>query len=280
MRMPAASALLTLAILSAMPAGATGRLRIATEGAFPPWNAVTPTGELVGFEIDLANDLCRRMEADCDIIAQAWEGILPGLQQHRYDAIMAGMAITTARLEKVDFAGPYASEPTVFAAPQNSILLSKGLSLARIDLTTITPTAETTIAELGKALAGKAVGVQVSTIQAALLEKHFPGVDLRTYGKLDEAALDLATGRLDAVLGSRSAVSALALTDGEQGPVPFGPEFTRGVLGRGVGIAVRKGEVDTKARFTAAIDGARRDGTITRLSKRWFGFDVSIPDSP
>lgn len=272
---------LTLALLvGATPALAADKLRIATEGAFPPWNAMTPAGELAGFEIDLARDLCRRMEADCEIVAQAWDGILPGLQQHRYDAIMAGMAITAARLEKVDFAGPYASEPTVFAAPRNSNLLSQGLSRARIDLTTITPTAETTIAELGKALAGKAVGAQVSTIQATLLEKHFPGIVIRTYGKLDEAALDLATGRLDAVLGSRSAVGALAVTDGDHGPIPFGPEFTRGVLGRGVGIAVRKGDADTKARFTAAIDGARRDGTITRLSKRWFGFDVSIPNTP
>lgn len=269
---------LTLAfLLGATTTLAAEKLRIATEGAFPPWNAMTPTGELVGFEIDLARDLCRRMEADCAIIAQAWEGILPGLQQHRYDAIMAGMAITDARMEKVDFAGPYASEPTVFAAPRTSILLTQGLSRARIDLTMITPATETAIAELGKALAGKAVGVQVSTIQATLLEKHFPGVEIRTYGKLDEAALDLATGRLDAVLGSRSAVGALALTEGLHTTIPFGPEFTRGVLGRGVGIAVRKGDVDTKARFTAAIDGARQDGTISHLSKRWFGFDVSIP---
>lgn len=274
-------AFLTIALLAgASPALAAGKLRIATEGAFPPWNAVMPTGELVGFEMDLARDLCRRMEADCEIVAQAWDGILPGLQQHRYDAIMAGMAITATRLEKVGFAGPYASEPTVFAAPRNSTLLTQGLSRARIDLTTITPVIETAIAELGKALAGKAVGVQVSTIQATLLEKHFPGVEIRTYGKLDEAALDLATGRLDAVLGSRSAVGALALMEGLHATIPFGPEFTRGVLGRGVGIAVRKEDLDTEARFTAAIDNARQDGTITRLSVRWFGFDVSIPDTP
>lgn len=251
------------------------RLRIATEGAFPPWNAMTPAGELVGFEIDLARDLCRRMDADCEIVAQSWDGILPGLQQGRYDAIMAGMAITDTRLAKVDFAGPYATEPTVLATLSGSPLVNLRFQVDRVDLNSAGPEEEAALALLARHITGMTIGVQVSTIQAAFAERHLPGARVREYGKLDEAALDLAAGRLDAVLGSRSAVEALRI-GADKSLTLVGPSFSRGILGRGVGIAVRKGDVRNRAAFDQAIDAAQQDGTIKALSLRWFGFDVSL----
>ncbi|WP_372393849.1 transporter substrate-binding domain-containing protein (plasmid) [Azospirillum sp. HJ39] len=267
--------IVTIATLTTpIDAGAADRLRIATEGAFPPWNAMTPAGELVGFEVDLARDLCRRMEADCEIVAQAWDGILPGLQQGRYDAIMAGMAITDARVTKVDFAGPYATEPTVLATRAESPLRDLSFQVDPVDLDNAGPATEAALAAFARGLAGMTVGVQVSTIQAAFVERHLPGIRVREYGKLDEAALDLAADRLDAVLGSRSAVNALRSADAPL--VLVGLSFTRGVLGRGVGVAVRKGDVARKTAFDDAIAAAQRDGTVQTLSIRWFGFDVSI----
>lgn len=272
-----AAAITILAALAApMDANAADRIRIATEGAFPPWNAMTPASELIGFEIDLARDLCRRMDADCEIVAQAWEGILPGLQQGQYDAIMAGMAITDARLAKVDFTGPYATEPTVLAALPRSPLLALRFPVDRVDLDDIGASGAAALAEMKRGLAGKTVGVQVSTIQAAFAERHLPGVRVREYGKLDEAALDLAAGRLDGVFGSRSAVEALRFRNDPTSLEIIGPDFTRGVLGRGVGIAVRKGDADRKAAFDKAIGAAMSDGTIRSLSTRWFGYDVSL----
>ncbi len=81
-------------------------VKIATEGAYAPWNFTGAGGKLEGFEIDLANDLCARMKVKCEIVAQDWDGIIPALQAKKYDAIMAGMNITDKRLETICFSRP------------------------------------------------------------------------------------------------------------------------------------------------------------------------------
>ena len=74
------------------------KIRIGTEGAYPPWNAKDESGKLIGFEVELANFLCIYMKADCTIVEQDWDGMIPGLIMRKYDAIMAGMSITDERL--------------------------------------------------------------------------------------------------------------------------------------------------------------------------------------
>jgi octopine/nopaline transport system substrate-binding protein len=115
-------------------ARAQGRtIRIATEGAYAPWNFTAAGGALQGFEIDLANDLCRRMNARCTIVAQDWDGIIPGLNAGRYDAIMAGMNITDRRLEAINFSRPYAGGPHAFAVMPNSPLTALPMGGTRIN---------------------------------------------------------------------------------------------------------------------------------------------------
>src|SRR5829696_4891239 len=119
--------LTSLSLLSAMLAiGAASAqektVKIATEGAYAPWNFTGAGGKLEGFEIDLANDLCNRMKVKCEIVAQDWDGIVPALQASKYDAIMAGMNITDKRLEVMEFSVPYADTPSVFLIAKNSPL--------------------------------------------------------------------------------------------------------------------------------------------------------------
>src|ERR671921_493793 len=102
--------------------GKWSTVRIATEGAYVPWNFTGPGGKLEGFEIDLANDLCGRMKVKCEIVAQDWDGIIPALQAKKYDAIMAGMSITDKRLEVIDFSRAYANDPNGLAVPKTSDL--------------------------------------------------------------------------------------------------------------------------------------------------------------
>ncbi|MBP2233135.1 octopine/nopaline transport system substrate-binding protein [Azospirillum agricola] len=276
LRRTATALVVILPALVPLAAGAGERIRIATEGAYAPWNATDPSGALVGFEVDLARELCRRMEAECEIVAQDWDGLLPGLLQRRYDAVMAGMAITAARLERVDFAGPYASEPTAFATMRGASLQALRLPADRLDLDAAGAETAPALLALRAALAGRTVGVQVSTAQAALLERHVPGVTVRGYGKLDEAALDLAAGRVDALAGTRSAIGALDRGDGAGGLALLGPDIVGGVLGRGVGVAVRKGDAGLRARLDRAIAGAAAAGVTARLAMTWFGFDASV----
>jgi octopine/nopaline transport system substrate-binding protein len=89
--------------VSLQPVHAADKIRIATEGAYAPWNFSGPNGTLEGFEIDLANDLCKRMSRECEIVAQNWDGIIPSLTAGKYDAIMAGMSVTPKREEVIAF---------------------------------------------------------------------------------------------------------------------------------------------------------------------------------
>src|SRR5215207_8339034 len=100
-------------------------VKIATEGAYEPWNFTAPGGKLEGFEIDLANELCNRMKVKCEIVAQDWDGIIPALTAKKYDAIMAGMSITDEHKKTIDFSNPYAAGP-------NSFLVSKDSPLAKM----------------------------------------------------------------------------------------------------------------------------------------------------
>ncbi|WP_207485598.1 lysine/arginine/ornithine ABC transporter substrate-binding protein [Arenibaculum pallidiluteum] len=264
-----------LAMTASVAQAQGSKIRVATEGAYPPWNATNAAGKLEGFEIDLANELCKRLSAQCEIVAQDWDGIIPSLQAKKYDVIMAGMSVTDERKKVIDFAGPYASEPTSFAALKNSPLL-KGSFAERVTLDQVDGDEQKSIDALKAALKGKTVGVQVSTIQANMLEKHFPDVSMKTYDKIDSAGLDLVAGRIDAVLADRSAAAALAQAEGGKDITLFGPGFTGGVLGVGVGAGVRKDDAQLKANLDKAIQAATADGTIGKLSTQWFGFDISI----
>src|SRR5690242_5440940 len=97
-------------------------VRIATEGAYAPWNFTGAGGKLEGFEIDLANDLCARMKVKCEIVAQDWDGIIPALQAKKYDAIMAGMSITDERKKVINFSNAYANSPNGFLVAKDSPL--------------------------------------------------------------------------------------------------------------------------------------------------------------
>ncbi|AWJ88674.1 amino acid ABC transporter substrate-binding protein [Azospirillum baldaniorum] len=250
------------------------KIRIATEGAYAPWNATDPSGKLIGFEPDLALELCKRIKAECEIVAQDWDGMIPAIQQGKYDAIMAAMSITDEREKVIAFAGPYGTEPSMFGTMKNSPLAKATFPGERYDLSKDDPKAA--IAALADALKGKTVGVQTSTIQANFMEKLLPQVAVRTYDKLDNAGIDMAAGRVDAIFGDRSAVDAILKADAGNGMTLFGPAFARGVLGKGVGVGLRKADGDLKELFNKAIAEANQDGTITKLSTQHFGYDISI----
>ena len=248
---------------------------IATEGAYAPYNMHGPDGKLIGYEIDLAADLCKRMKVTCTFVAQDWDGIIPGLNAGKYDAIMSGMSVTPKRLEVIAFSLPYASSPTTLAVPKGSDLENLALTGKRVNLGDDAATKQA-VAELAPKLKGKAIGVQVSTIQADVLTNYFKGVvDARSYKTAEEVGLDLAAGRVDAMLASEANIKAFM--DGSDGKdtVFTGPLFTGGLLGVGSGIGLRKADGDLKAMFDDAIRAATADGTIKTLSLKWFKVDLT-----
>ena len=154
----------TLSILVAASGAAAQEktVKIATEGAYAPWNFTGAGGKLDGFEIDLANDLCKRMKVKCEIVAQDWDGIIPALQAKKYDAIMAGMTITDKRKEVINFSIPYADTPSVFLTAKNSPLAKFPGTGQAFNLGTQQAAAEKAIEDLKPLLKGKSIGVQTS----------------------------------------------------------------------------------------------------------------------
>jgi polar amino acid transport system substrate-binding protein len=229
------------------------KIRIGTEGAYPPFNFLDSAGELQGFDIDIAKALCAEMKADCEFVVQDWDGIIPALQAGKFDAIIASMSINEERKKSVDFTNKYYNTPPALAVPKDS------------DITGTTP----------EALAGKVIGAQGSTTHSTWGEAVLKDSELKFYPTADEYKLDLQNGRLDAVVDDvvvlsdwvKSEDGACCKIVGTITPVPE-------IHGIGAGIAVRKGEDQLREAFNKAIDSIRANGTYEQINKKYFDFDV------
>lgn len=226
-------------------------LRIATEGAYPPFNYVDSNNNLHGFDVDIAYALCEKMKAQCTVVAQDWDGIIPGLLAKKYDAIIASMAPSAEREQKVDFTNRYYTTTLAIAVLKDS------------DITDIN----------AQSLKDKSIGAQAGTAQAIYAEDHFvpEGTDLKLYPTAIEADSDLSNKRLDAIIHDKfpllswlekegkDCCKLLGEIDGTQSPIS---------------IAIRKNSDDLKNRFNKAIDEIRADGTYDKISKKYFNADI------
>tara|TARA_B100001250_G_scaffold146647_1_gene125581 strand:+ start:2058 stop:2888 length:831 start_codon:yes stop_codon:yes gene_type:complete len=267
------SSLVALVLISST--AIADKIKIGTEGAYPPWNAKDESGKLIGFEVELANFLCIYMEADCTIVEQDWDGMIPGLVMRKYDAIMAGMSITGERMKTINFSQGYADEVASLAVMKGSSL--EGMETPKaINLSTGGGDVKKALKTLTAALAGKTIGVQTATIHQNFLESGDVGsVKIKTYKTQDEVNLDLAAGRIDAALAAAVAFTDYAEKSGKP-VVLVGPTFSGGAFGNGVGVGIRKDDTDLLKRFNKAIDVARKNGKISELAIKWFGFDASM----
>ena len=267
--------LVSLSLSTLAFAGDWSKIRIGTEGAYPPWNNMNAAGELEGAEIDLALDLCKRMNAECEFVAQDWDGIIPALQNGKYDAIMAGMSITEERMEKIDFSIGYMTEPASLSALSNSALGTLNAP-GKLNLDDMDSEAKGLLATLQSALAGASVGVQTATIHENFLNEYMPDVTIKVYDTQQNMELDLAAGRIDAALCDKAAMETFADTPAGSGVTLIGPDLFGGSFGAGVGAGIRKSDSDLTAMFNKAIADATADGTVSRISMEWFGKDLSM----
>ena len=250
-------------------------IRIGTEGAYPPWNSKDASGNLIGFEVELAKELCAIMKHECTIVEQDWDGMIPGLIMRKFDAIMAGMSITDERMKTINFSQGYADEVASLAVMKGSDL--EGMDTPEgINLSLGGSDVKSALKTLTAALAGKTIGVQTATIHQNFLESGDVGsVKVRTYKTQDEVNLDLAAGRIDAALAAAVAFTDYAEKSGKD-VVLVGPTFSGGAFGNGVGVGIRKDDTELLKDFNKAIDQARKNGKISELAIKWFGFDASM----
>jgi polar amino acid transport system substrate-binding protein len=240
---------------AAPPLQVAGRtVRIASEGARPPYNYLE-NNKLAGFEIDLAQDLCARMKVSCTFVTQNWDGLIPGLLAHQYDAIMAAMEITDEAGQKIAFSKPYICMPSVI------VTLKEHASL------------DTSPA----GLIGSTIGVESGGAHQAYAEDVYKQSEIRPYASLEEAILDLAEGRIDLVIGDKDAVESFLKTrkEGEcciiAADLPRDPAY----FGDGIGIGLRKEDQALKALFEKALDSSMADGTFAKIGAKYFDFKIN-----
>jgi arginine/ornithine transport system substrate-binding protein len=246
---------LVLTTAASAPAFAAdwSKLRIGVEGAYPPFSEVGPDGKLKGFDIDIAYALCTQMKAQCTLVQQDFDGMIPALQARKFDAIIASMSITPERQQAVNFSDKYYSTPARLVAKTGSKLQ-------------VTP----------EGLKGKKIGVQRSTIHDRYATDLFKGAEIVRYTKQDEVFLDLAAGRVDATLvDSVAADVGFLKTPAGKGFGFIGPTYTDvKYFGIGAGVAIRKSDTDLQAKFNEALKAIRANGTYKKIEAKYFDFDV------
>ncbi|MCZ2204179.1 transporter substrate-binding domain-containing protein [Bartonella sp. A05] len=226
-------------------------LKIASEGSYPPFSYVDSTNKLRGFDIDISYALCEKMEVECIVTNQDFDGIIPGLLVNKYDAIIASLTPTPERLKKIDFTDAYYSTALAAIVPKNS-------KIQEISV---------------EAFKGKTLGVQSNTTQALYAEDNYAskGVNIKFYPTTIEVNHDLLSHRLDAIILDQIQTLNWLKNEGKDCCRLLGTlEGTKFP----VAIGIRKSDNDLREKFNEAIKKIREDGTYDRIRKKYFEIDI------
>jgi len=231
---------------------AQGTLRIATEGAYPPFNEIDKNGTVVGFDVDISLALCEAMDVKCTIVINEWDTILDGLTSNKYDAVIASMANTPERAKLADFTGYYyRSRSTFVGNPSKQFVQTRD------------------------GVKGMTLGAQAGTTQAEYLNKNFEGSATIKLGKTtsDTFAM-LAKGEVDAMLSDSLTIFDFLQTEEGRRFDFIGAPLPKGDPSSEACIAVRKGDSELTAAFNKAIKDIRLSGVYEKINRKYFPFSI------
>ncbi|MGU7783562.1 ABC transporter substrate-binding protein [Burkholderia sp. PU8-34] len=252
-------AAVTVALLAVSAGSAYAKdwstVRFGVDASYPPFESKGPDGKVMGFDVDLGNEICTRLKAKCVWIENDFDGMIPALKARKFDGVLSSMSMTPAREEQIAFSTKLFNTPTRLVAKKGSGLMPTDAGVK-----------------------GKRIGVEQGTIQETYAKAHWApaGATVVPYQNQDQVYADLIAGRLDG-----------ALQDAVQADIGFlktprgaGFQFVGGdiddpkTLGNGAGIGLRKEDTDLKAKIDKAIGDMRKDGTYDKIAKKYFDFDV------
>ena len=246
---------------------------VVTEGAYEPWNLTNPDGTVGGFEPEMLKDLCTRMKIECKVVTSDFDSAIPSLQAGKYDVIMDALSITDDRKKVIAFTEPYAATPAVFVADKNGPLAKAPGSdtTIKLDNDGKTPTMD----DLRKAFKGKTIGIQSATVYTPFVTNNFKDVaTIREYKTSPEHDLDLVAGRIDLAFDDATYFTAAFAKADNKDLVYTGPQIGGNVWGPGEAFGIRQSDTDLIAMFNKALAEAKADGTLKKLSMKWFKLDV------
>ena len=228
---------------------AADKLKIGTEGAYPPFNLIDASGKVVGFDIDIANALCAKMDVECEVVTSDWDGIIPALNAKKFDMIVASMSITDERKQAVDFTNPYYTNKLQFIGPKGTEFKTDKDSLK-----------------------GKVIGAQRATIAGTWLEDNLGDVvEIKLYDTQENAYLDLSSGRVDGVLADKFVNWEWLKSDaGKAYEFKGEPVFDNDKIA----IAVRKNDTELTNKLNAALKAIVDNGTYKTINDKYFPFSI------
>jgi arginine/ornithine transport system substrate-binding protein len=234
-------------------APAWAKIRIGVEANYPPFSQMSPDGKFSGFDIDIANAICAEIKAECILISQEWDGMMPALNAKKFDMIVASMTITEERKKNADFSDSYYDIPSTFIAKSGSF-------------TSIEPAA----------LKGKKIIVTRNTPRASYVQANYKDSEILLVAKEAEVTMELAAGRGDIGFGSSLAATAAFLKSPEgKGFGRVGPSINpSGIKNGGVGIAMRKGEDTLRTKVNTGLKAISTNGVYKSINDKYF--DVNI----
>ena len=254
-RRPLLAALLLAAATFAPAAWAQApgwaKIRIGVEGNYPPFSKMSPDGKLSGFDIDIANAVCAQLKAECTLVQQEWDGMMPALAARKFDMIVASMTITDERRKAAEFSDPYYDVPSRWIAKAGAFK-------------------DATPADFK----GRKIAVLRNSPRAKFVQERYKDSEVLLVTKETDVYLELAAGRADIGFGS-AAVSGEAFLKKPEGKgyAQVGaPVRLDG--GSGVGIAFRKGEDALREKVNAALKTIRADGSYKKIQDKYFTFDI------
>lgn len=248
--------LLSVTVLSGCSTGSKGSgqandngvLRIGVDDVYPPMEFKDDKGATIGFDVEMANEIGKKLGKKVEFVSTAWDGIFTALKADKFDAIISSVSINEERQKEYEFTKPYISNSQVIIVGQKDTSIKSE-----------------------KDLKGKNVGVQVGTTADESAEKFIKDTPftLKKYDQIIQPFSDLKVGRLDAIIVDEVVAKYYVTTDKQSYKLTGGR-----LTNEPIGVCIKKGNTDLRDKIQKAIDDLKADGTLKKISEKWFGDDL------
>jgi polar amino acid transport system substrate-binding protein len=225
-------------------------IRFLTDDDYPPLNFALADGSLIGFNVEIARAICEELHIGCTIQARRWDTLIDSLETGKGDAVIASIAASAATRARIDFSQPYYQTPARFATRKDSQLA---------DATPVT-------------LTGKSVGVIAGSAHQSYLATFFPAALAKPYPNFAALHDALRTGQLDAIFADGLSLAVWLAGEDSADCCAFrgGPYTESRYFGEGVGIAVRKEDVELRRAIDWAFARIAARGVYAEIYLKYF----------
>ncbi len=230
------------------------KITIATEGGYPPFNYVDRKGMPGGFEMDLAQEACQRMKAECEFVTVKWDELVPGLLDKKFDIVMSSLEVNSDRRRRLGMSRRYYLSPGAFIAAKGAPFDGPATLLRN-----------------------KKIGVQKDSMHADWVDKSFRrSAQIKRYASVAEELQALAKDEVDAVFGDKAQLWLWSQKPEGQCCELVGQDIKdTQTLGVGVSAGLRREDVKLRDAFNKALGEIMSDGTYKKLNAKYFPFALN-----